>query len=127
MFGGSGAGVEEEDPEKLKMLEQGAKSMGMSVEEYQLGIRARERMAEEMDSFRTSSGTEVVVERDGNAPPKHITVTISDEAKAKGKKAVQDQIVAALKETNEASKKGREEAQKNMMMYIGEEIKKLNG
>ena len=69
--------------EAMAKIEQAAASMGMSVEEYNLGMRARIRLTEELDSARISSGDErVSVTRDGNNPPKFLEIEITDAGKA---------------------------------------------
>jgi hypothetical protein len=128
MFGGAGAGVPNEDnPEDLKQMEDAAKSMGMSLGEYKLGMGARTRLTEELDATRLTAGKvdTVLVERDGNNPPKFLEVTITDAGKALGKDAVSKELVAALKEASDDSRKARTDAQKNMMTYISEEMKKF--
>lgn len=128
MFGGAGAGVPNEDnPEEMKQMEDAAKSMGMSLDEYKLGIGARARLMSELDAARVSSGNKdiVAVERDGNNPPKLLEITITEAGKALGKDAVSAELVRTLQEASESSRKSRTDAQKNMMEYIGEEMKKI--
>ena len=105
-----------------------AKSMGMSVEEYQLGMNSRLRMENAINDLRVIGGDEskgVTVERDGNMPPKHLVVTVTEEGKAAGKETLEKNIVEALKSASEKSKVGRDEAQKDMMTYISSEMKKM--
>lgn len=149
MFGGSGKSLalEEDDDEdeggdgksvtapskdgltidQRKQMEQMAKAMGMTVEEYQLGMNARIRMETDINNLRVVGGDEskgVTVERDGNSPPKYLKVTITEEGKAKlGKAGVEKEVVAALKSAGEKSKKGREQAQQKMMQFIAEQMK----
>jgi len=127
MFSGSTLDVEEEeDDEKRAQIEQMAKTMGMSVEEYQLGMNSRVRMEEAISSLRVVGGEAgVTVERDGNMPPRHLVVTVTEEGKGLGKEKLEKTIVEALKSANEKSKVGRNEAQKNMMKYISENMKKM--
>ena len=128
MFGGAGAGVPSEDnPEELKKMEDAAKQMGMSLEEYKLGINARQRMTEQLNAVRVTAGSPntVAVERDGNNPPKYLEITITEEGKALGKDAVSAELIKALKSASDSSRTSRMEAQKNMMVYISEEMKKL--
>ena len=129
MFSGGALDLpEEEDDEKRTQIEQMAKAMGMSVEEYQLGITARERMEKAISDLRVVGGEEsngVTVERDGNMPPRHLVVNVTDEGKKKGKEVLEKLIVEALKSAGEKSKVGRDEAQKDMMKYIQESYKKL--
>jgi hypothetical protein len=128
MFGGAGAGVPNEDnPEEMKQMEDAAKSMGMSLAEYKLGIGARARLMKELDASRVTSGNKdtVAVERDGNNPPKLLEITITEAGKAMGKDAVSAELVKSLSEASESSRKSRTDAQKNMMEYIGEEMKKI--
>ena len=129
MFSGGALDVEEEeDDEKRAQIEQMAKAMGMSVEEYQLGMNARLRMEEAINDLRVVGGdasTGVSVERDGNMPPRHLVVTVTEEGKAMGKEKLEKAIVDALKSANEKSKVGRDEAQKDMMKYISESMKKM--
>ena len=127
MFSGSTLDIEEEeDDEKRAQIETMAKTMGMSVEEYQLGMNARVRMEEAISSMRVVGGEDgATVERDGNMPPRHLVVTVTEEGKALGKEKLEKTIVEALKSANEKSKVGRDEAQKNMMQYISENMKKM--
>mmetsp|Transcript_9811 Transcript_9811/g.18456 ORF Transcript_9811/g.18456 Transcript_9811/m.18456 type:complete len:166 (+) Transcript_9811:133-630(+) len=125
MFSGAGAAAPKEDDEgQLKEMEKIAKAMGMSLEEYQLGINARMRMESEINELRVKSGDDKVsVERCGNSPPKHLVITVTDEGKALGKAALEEKLVAALKDASSKSKKGREQAQQKMMQYIAEQMK----
>jgi hypothetical protein len=128
MFGGAGAGVPNEDnPEEMKQMEDAAKQMGMSLDEYKLGIGARARLMTELDGARISSGNKdtVAVERDGNNPPKLLEITITEAGKALGKDAVSAELVKSLQEASESSRASRTAAQKNMMEYIGDEMKKI--
>lgn len=127
MFSGAGAAAPKEDDEgQLKEMEKVAKAMGMSLEEYQLGINARMRMETEINELRVTSGDEKVsVERCGNSPPKHLVITVTDEGKALGKAALEEKLIAALKDASDKSKKGREQAQQKMMQYIAEQMKAM--
>ena len=128
MFGGAGEGMPSEDnPEDLKKMEDTAKAMGMSLEEYKLGIGARVRLMAELDAARVKGGTtdKVAVERDGNNPPKFLEITITDDGKALGKEQLSKELVKALKVAAEGSQKARVEAQKGMMTFVSEEMKKL--
>ena len=125
MFSGSGTGATDDDPEAQEQMEKAAKAMGMSVEEYKLGVKARMKLNNDLDTMRLTGGSEgVTVERCGNNPPKFLEITVTEDGKAKGKETVQQEIVAAMKKAGEDAKKGRAEAQKNMMAFIGEELKK---
>lgn len=127
MFSGAGAAAPKEDDEgQLAEMEKVAKAMGMSVEEYQLGMNARVRMEEDINSLRVTGGDAskgVTVERDGNSPPKHLVITVTDDGKAMGKAALEKELVSALNDAGEKSKVGRQEAQKKMMQFIGEQMK----
>lgn len=128
MFGGAGAGMPSEDnPEEIKAMEAAAKQMGMSLEEYKLGLNARVRMTEQLNAVRVTGGSpeKVAVERCGNNPPVFLEITITEEGKKLGKDAVSAELVKALKTASDASRSSRMEAQKNMMAYISEEMKKL--
>ena len=128
MFGGAGEGVPaEDDPEEQKKMEAAAKSMGMSVDEYKLGVTARIRLTNELNGARLVGGNKdkVAVERDGNNPPRHLEIVITDAGKALGKDGVSKELVSALKAASEASKKARADAQKDMMQFISEEMKKM--
>jgi hypothetical protein len=128
MFGGAGAGVPSEDkPEELKQMEDAAKQMGMSLEEYKLGITARSRLVEALNAARVFGGNKdtVSVERDGNNPPTHLKITITDAGKALGKEKLSTELVKALKTASDASRQTRSEEQKRMMLYIGDEMKKI--
>lgn len=129
MFGGTGKGLAIDDggdEEKIAQDTQIAAAMGMSLEEYQLGMQARMKMEEDISNIRASGGDPgrgVTVERDGNSPPKHLVITVTDVGKALGKAGLEKEVVSALADATEASKKGREEAQKGMMQYIAEQMK----
>jgi hypothetical protein len=128
MFSGAGEGVPKQDnPEELAKMEAAARQMGMSVEEYKLGLTARSRLAEELNNARVTGGNmnTVGVERDGNNPPCLLQVTITEEGKKLGQSKVSDALVKALKEASDKSRSKRSEAQKGMMAYISEEMKKL--
>lgn len=126
MFSGAGAAAPKEDDEgQLAEMEKMAKAMGMSLDEYQLGMNARVRMEEDINSLRVTGGeaSKVLVERDGNSPPKHLVITVTDDGKALGKAALEEELLTALKDAGEKSKVGRQEAQKKMMQFIGEQMK----
>ena len=128
MFGGGGGGVPtEDDPEAQEKMEAAAKSMGMSVEEYQLGIKARMKLNEELSKLKITAGNSdtVAVSRDGHNPPQLLEITITDKGKGLGKDGVSKELVAALKKASDDSRKGRADAQKGMMSYIQEEMKKV--
>lgn len=128
MFGGGGAAAPtEDDPEAVAKVEAAARSMGMSVEEYQLGLSARLKLNENLNDMRVSGGDEatVAVERDGQNPPIYMKITITEKGKALGQETVSKELCAALKDSAEKSRAGRSEAQKGMMQFIGEEMKRL--
>mmetsp|Transcript_5985 Transcript_5985/g.12605 ORF Transcript_5985/g.12605 Transcript_5985/m.12605 type:complete len:169 (+) Transcript_5985:106-612(+) len=129
MFGGAGdAAPKEDDPEAMKQMEAAAASMGMSVEEYNLGMRARIRLTEQLDAARLTSGDErVSITRDGNNPPKLLEITVTEAGKAMGKEALSKELCAALKAAANDSRTTRADAQKDMMAFVGEEMKKLPG
>eukprot|EP00573_Skeletonema_grethae_P004393 CAMPEP_0201693588 /NCGR_PEP_ID=MMETSP0578-20130828/6146_1 /ASSEMBLY_ACC=CAM_ASM_000663 /TAXON_ID=267565 /ORGANISM="Skeletonema grethea, Strain CCMP 1804" /LENGTH=103 /DNA_ID=CAMNT_0048179149 /DNA_START=14 /DNA_END=322 /DNA_ORIENTATION=+ len=57
MFSGGALDIEEEeDDEKRTQMEQYAKAMGMSVEEYQLGMNARVKMETAINDLRVIGG-----------------------------------------------------------------------
>ena len=129
MFGGAGGGVPTEDnPEEMKAMEAAARQMGMTLEEYKLGISARMRMTTALDKARVTGGSpdKILVERCGNNPPKFLDITITEAGKALGKEGVSAELVKALKTASDASRLSRTEAQKGMMGYISEEMKKLS-
>lgn len=128
MFGGAGEGVPSEDnPEELEAMKQAAASMGMSLEEYKLGISARMRLTKQLDAARVSGGSKdkIAVERDGNNPPKFLEITVSEAGKALGKDGVSKELVTALKTASDESRSVRSGAQKDMMIWIQDEMKKL--
>jgi hypothetical protein len=130
MFSGGALDVEEEeDGEKSTQIEQMAKTMGMTVEEYQLGMNARLRMEDAINNLRVVGGDAttmgVTVERDGNMPPRHLVVTVTDAGKAMRKARLEKNIVEALKTASDKSAVGRNEAQKDMMKYISDSMKKM--
>lgn len=116
MFGGAGAGVPSEDnPEELAAMEQAAKSMGMSIDEYKLGIGARLKLTEELDAVRLTAGNSdtVSISRCANNPPKFLEITITDAGKALGKEAVSKELVTALQKASDDSRESRTAAQKS--------------
>ena len=125
MFSGAGAASPKEDDQgQLAEMERIAKAMGMSIDEYQLGINARMRMETDISELRVKVGDDKVsVERCGNSPPQHLVITVTDEGKALGKAALEEKLVASLKEASTQSKKGREQAQQKMMQFISEQMK----
>ena len=145
MFGGSGKSLALEDDDEdedgatstsrdsslnmdqRKQMEAMAKAMGMTVDEYMLGMNARMRMEQDINNLRVVGGDSakgITVERDGNSPPKFLKVIVTEEGKAKlGKGGVEREVVAALKVAGEKSKKGREQAQQKMMQFIAEQMK----
>lgn len=129
MFSGAGdAAPKEDNPEEAKKMEEMAAAMGMSVQEYQLGIGARVRMEQQLTDMRVTGGDAtkgVTVERDANSPAQHLVVTVTDDGKALGKEALEKELVAALKASGEEASKGRSKAQQEMMSFIGEEMKKM--
>lgn len=131
MFDGTGTSLPKEgdmSDDELKQMEQMAKSMGMSLQEYQLGMAARKQMEDTLSSGRYVGGDKgkgVTVERDGNTPSNHLVVTVTDEGKALGKEALEKEIVAALKDAGDQASEGRNVAQQDMMKYIAEEMKKM--
>ena len=128
MFGGAGAGIPSEDrPEEMKQMEEAAKQMGMSVEEYKLGMSARVRLVEALNKARVFGGNKdtVSVERDGNNPPTFIQISITETGKALGKEKLSQELVRALKTASDNSRESRTEEQKRMMSYIGDEMKKI--
>lgn len=123
MFGGAGAGSPTEDdldPEAEKGLEAAAASMGMSVDEYRLAMRAREQLVKSMDSKIVTAGDEatVYIERDVNNPPRKFDVTITEAGKALGPEAVSKKLVEALKKGSDGAAKGRQEAQQEMLKWV---------
>lgn len=127
MFGGAGEGVPGDDPEEERKMEEAAKAMGMSLDEYKLGVRARIRLTKVLDDARVSAGSsdKVSVERDANNPPKFLEIKITDAGKALGKDGVSTELVAALKTSSEESRKKRGEAQREMMAFISDEMKSM--
>jgi hypothetical protein len=126
MFGGAGAGAAPEDnEEEAAKIEQAAKSMGMSVSEYQLAMNARVQLAQTLDSTLVSAGSKdtIFVEKDLNTPSKTLQITITEAGKALGKDAVSKELIKALKATSEEAKIGRGESQKKMMTYIQDQLK----
>jgi hypothetical protein len=125
MFGGAGASApKEDDPEEQANIAAAAKSMGMSVPEYQLGLNARTKLVSELNACRVAGGDEatVAISRDGNNPPKVLEITITEAGKALGKDKLSTDLCAALKSAADASRVERSAAQKNMMAYISDEM-----
>lgn len=127
MFSGAGAAAPKEDnPEEKAQMEQAAKAMGMSVEEYTLAMNARVRLAEKMDNTMIVAGKPdiVQIERDLNNPSKKFEVKVAEGGKALGKEELSKNIIAAYKKSSEDARVGRAAAQKEMMEFIGEQMKK---
>ena len=117
----------EDDPEQLAQMEKAAKAMGMSLEEYRLGMTARVRLAKKLDESKVAAGDAgtVSIERDANNPPKMLEIKITDAGKELGASKVGAALVAALKTCSDEARKKRAEAQKDMMTYISDEMKAL--
>jgi len=127
MFSGAGAAAPKEDnSEEKAQMEQVAKAMGMSLEEYTIAMNARVRLQEKMDNTMIVAGKAdmVQLERDMNNPPKTFEVKITDAAKALGKEELSKKLVAAYKKSSEDARVGRASAQKEMMQFIGDQLKK---
>ena len=110
MFSGSGAVSTDEDPEKEKQIESAAKAMGMTAADYKLIMKAQEDMMNALNSLRVSGASasgEVMVELDGNAPPKSVKISITENGKALGKAKLEKEVLAALKEANAAARDGQ--------------------
>ena len=132
MFGGAGAPPSEDDEEdaaKEAEIEAAAKAMGFSASEYKLVLRMQQNLATAVNSLRASGGSEekgVTVELDGNSPPGHLVVSITEAAKeSMGKEGLEKELITALKEASEKAKKGQQEAVKNMNSEIAQEMKKM--
>jgi hypothetical protein len=126
MFGGAGVGAPaEDDVDEVANMEKAATTMGMSVDEYKIAMNARNKLAETLDNTMVSAGKKetISVERDVNNPPKKFEVTITEAGKALGKEAVSKELCSALKKASDASKEGRQEAQKSMMSFITDQLK----
>mmetsp|Transcript_17138 Transcript_17138/g.27794 ORF Transcript_17138/g.27794 Transcript_17138/m.27794 type:complete len:165 (+) Transcript_17138:121-615(+) len=121
MFGGAGAGTPaEDDAEGEEQMKQAAAAMGMSVAEYKLAMQARTKLQDAMDSRIVTGGKSdtVLVERDVNNPPKKFDITITEAGKALGREAVSKALVDALQTCSDAAKKGRQEAQQEMLKFV---------
>jgi hypothetical protein len=121
MFGGAGAGAPaEDDPEAEEQMKKAAAAMGMSVAEYKLAIQARQQLENSMNSKIVTGGKAdtVLVERDVNNPPKKFEIKITEAGKALGRDKLSTELVSALKTAQEASKKGRIEAQQEMLKWV---------
>jgi hypothetical protein len=126
MFSGAGAGKPTEDnPEEAAQIEQTAKAMGMSVDEYMIAMNARTKLAETLDSTMVTTGSAdtVQIERDVNNPPKTLNIKISEAGKALGTDGLSKELCSNLKKSSDDARKGRAEAQKTMMTYISEQLK----
>ena len=126
MFSGAGAGRPTEDnPEEAAQIEKAAKAMGMSVDEYMIAVNARQKLAQTMDETMVTAGNAdtVQIERDVNNPPKTLKITITEDGKALGQDALSKELCSNLKKASDDARKGRAEAQKNMMNFISEQLK----
>lgn len=127
MFGGAGDGANfDDDPAMDAQMELAAKQLGIPLDEYKLGLQARMRLTKQLDEARITAGdeTKIAVERDANNPPKFLDIIITEEGKALGKDIVTKELLAQLQSTAEYAKTKRGNAQRDMMMWIGEEMKK---
>merc|ERR1711862_883303 len=131
MFGGAGSTPlddDEEDEEKEKQIEQAAKAMGFSVNEYKLVLRMQNNLANTVNALRVSGGDldkkGVSITMDGYSPPKFVNVEINDMGKEKGKSAFTKEVLAALKEASEKAKKEQQAAIQKMNSDIAEEMKR---
>ena len=127
MFGGAGAAAPKEDnPEEAQQMAKMAQAMGMSVEEYTMAMNARARLEKSLDNTMVKAGKAdtVQVERDLNNPAKKFEIKITENGKALGKEGLSKELVAALKKSAEEARVGRASAQREMMAYIGEQLKK---
>lgn len=127
MFGGAGAGAPKEDnAEEAAQMEQTAKAMGMSLEEYTLAMNARVRLSENLDNTMVTGGKAdtVQVVRDLNNPAKTFDIKITEAGKALGQEGLSKALIGALKKSGDEARVGRGAAQKQMMEYIGEQLKK---
>lgn len=135
MFGGSGVSPLEEDddlnvavdPEKESQLEATAKAMGITVKEYKLILKSQENMQKALNSLRVSGGNSatVMVEIDGNSPPKHLKVSVTEDGKALGKASLEKELVSALKQAGEAAKKGQADVMRQMQEDIAKAYKAM--
>jgi hypothetical protein len=129
MFSGAGAGMPAEDnKDEQEAIQKAAASMGMTVEEYQLGMRARLRLTETLDTAKivvSNDSKSITITRDANNPPKTFEVELTDEGKAAGADALSTSLCTLMKQGNEKSRESRTAAQKEMMTYIADEMKKM--
>lgn len=125
MFSGGGeSAAKEDDPEAAKAIQEAAKAMGMSVEEYQLGINSRLRFEKSIGELRFKAGDDDIgVEVDGKSPPEFLEIIISSDGKAKGAEAISNELKAAFAKTSTMGREGRMAAQQDMMKYIQEQMK----
>eukprot|EP00980_Cylindrotheca_fusiformis_P002856 scaffold672_cov126-Cylindrotheca_fusiformis.AAC.57 len=126
MFSGAGEGKPKEDnPEEAAQIEQAAKAMGMSVDEYMVAMNARKKLAETFDTTIVTAGNAdtVQIERDVNNPPKNLEIKITEAGKALGKDALSKELCSNLKKASDDARSGRAEAQKTMMQFIQEQLK----
>lgn len=126
MFSGAGAGKPKEDnPEEAAQIEQAAKAMGMSADEYMIAMNARNKLAQTLDETMVTSGNAdtVQIERDVNNPPKTFDIKITEAGKALGKDGLSKELRTSLKKASDDAREGRAEAQKKMMGFISEQLK----
>ena len=133
MFGGGGSGAlsydddEEVDEETLAKMEAEAKALNMPLQEYKVGMKARTRLMAELDNARVEKGdaSKIALTRDVNNPPKFLDITMTDAGKALGKDVISQELCTQLKVASEEARTKRSDAQKNMMTFVGEEMKRL--
>ena len=85
------------------------------------------KLVTSLDAARVTGGNAdtILVERDGNNPPKYLDIKITEAGKALGKEALSKEICDALKKASDVSRTTRSDEQKNMMAFVGDEMKKL--
>eukprot|EP00540_Astrosyne_radiata_P015347 CAMPEP_0116846298 /NCGR_PEP_ID=MMETSP0418-20121206/13754_1 /TAXON_ID=1158023 /ORGANISM="Astrosyne radiata, Strain 13vi08-1A" /LENGTH=177 /DNA_ID=CAMNT_0004477523 /DNA_START=23 /DNA_END=556 /DNA_ORIENTATION=+ len=142
MFAGGGENApKEDDAAGNAQLEQQAKMLGLTREELLAVQKGWANLEVDKGAARVSGESGgVTIEGDGRIGtyvdhaavvdgkremmPNHMTITITDDAKAKGKEDLSKAITEAFKSATEASSKKRKDLMEKMMMGLAELDKK---
>lgn len=108
-------------------IEQQAKAMGMTVEDYEMGMTARKNFTKTLSTARCESDSNnriVSITQDANNPPQHLQVTLLQDKLPEKQQELSESIVNAWKDVNAKAKKVRLLAQQDMLTYVNEELQK---
>ncbi|KAL7578471.1 hypothetical protein ACA910_011540 [Epithemia clementina (nom. ined.)] len=132
MFSGAGAGSAlddegEMDPQALEQMKAQAAAMNMPLAEYQVGMKARDKLIQTLNNSRIAQGdaSKIALERDANNPPKYLEITVTQAGQAMGADVVSTELCQLLKAGSDAARMQRTQAQRDMMVFVSEEMKRL--